>query len=172
VTVLVVMGVSGCGKSTVGRLLAERLGWDFGEGDELHPPENIAKMASGEPLTDEDRQPWLRRVAAWIDEHVDTHRPGVITCSALKRRYRDVLRSGHTDDGSIVFVHLEGTKEQIAARLGARHGHYMPPTLLDSQLTDLEPPGKDEDAIRIDTTPSADVQAQQVIDRLGLRPIG
>src|ERR1700761_1029847 len=90
--VLVLMGVSGSGKSTVAALLAGRLGWDFEEGDDLHPPENVAKMHAGHPLNDEDRKPWLAKVAGWITEHTDAGRPGIITCSALKRRYRDVLR--------------------------------------------------------------------------------
>jgi gluconokinase len=162
-TVLVLMGVSGCGKSTVAGVLAGRLGWDFGEGDDLHPPANIDKMAAGHPLTDADRRPWLARVAAWIHEHTDAGRSGLITCSALKRAYRDVLRG---DD--VVFVYLHGTKDQIAARLAARHGHYMPAALLDSQFADLEPPGADENAIRIDITAPADVQAQQIVDTLRL----
>src|SRR5215471_12098283 len=102
--VFVIMGVSGTGKSTVGKLLAEQLCWDFAEGDAMHPPENIAKMAAGHPLTDEDRQPWLAKVKAWIDDHLRTGRPGVITCSALKHRYRDFLRG----DG-VTFVFLKGT---------------------------------------------------------------
>jgi gluconokinase len=161
--VLVVMGVAGSGKTTVGRLLAEQLGWDFGEGDDLHPAENVAKMAAGHPLTDDDRWPWLERVAEWIRDHTDAHRPGIITCSALKRSYRDVLRG----DG-VVFVYLHGTKQQIADRLAARHGHYMPASLLDSQFADLEPPGEDEHALRIDIGPSAAVQANEIVEMLGL----
>src|SRR5262249_33095272 len=143
--VVVVMGVAGSGKSTVGPLLAKRLGWEFCEGDALHPPGNVAKMAAGAPLTDEERRPWLARVRAWIDEHLAAARPGVVTCSALKRSYRDVLR-----DPGVVFVHLSGTREELAARLGARSGHFMPPSLLDSQLADLEPPAPDEQALTID----------------------
>ena len=133
--VLVLMGVSGCGKSTVAALLAGRLGWDFEEGDDLHPAANVAKMAAGHPLDDADRRPWLAAVAAWIRQHTDAGRPGIITCSALKKSYRDVLRGDR-----VMFVYLAGTREQIAARLAARHGHFMPPALLDSQFATLEPP--------------------------------
>jgi gluconokinase/shikimate kinase len=161
--VLVLMGVSGCGKSTVGGVLAGRLGWDLGEGDDLHPPENVAKMAAGHPLTDEDRWPWLERVADWIRERTDAQRPGIITCSALKRSYRDVLRGEH-----VVFVYLRGTKEQIAARLALRHGHYMPSSLLDSQFATLEEPTPDEHPLVIDIGPAARVQADEIVERLGL----
>ena len=159
--VLVVMGVAGSGKSTVGPLLAEQLGWDFGEGDELHPEANVAKMAAGKPLTDADRWPWLARVRAWIDEHVATGRPGVITCSALKRGYRDVLRDPH-----VVFVHLSGTREQLADRLANRADHFMPVSLLESQLADLESPGPDEQALTVDITASPLQQVVQVRDTL------
>ena len=161
--VVVVMGVSGCGKSTVAALLAARLGWDLAEGDELHSPANVAKMASGRPLTDDDRLPWLRSVAAWIQEHLAAGRPGVITCSALKRRYRDLLR-----DERVAFVLLDGSTEQLAVRLAARHGHYMPPQLLDSQLADLERPGEDERAIVVGLAPPPAEQAGEIARRLGL----
>jgi gluconokinase len=161
--VLVLMGVSGCGKSTVGGVLAGQLGWDLGEGDDLHPAANLEKMASGHPLTDDDRWPWLALVRAWIDERVAAGHPGVITCSALKRSYRDVLRSEH-----VVFVHLTGTRAQLLARLAARQGHFMPAALLDSQLADLEPPGPDEQAIRIDIGPNPSVQARTIVDKLAL----
>ncbi len=157
------MGVAGCGKSTVGRVLADRLGWDFGEGDDLHPAANVAKMAAGRPLTDGDRRPWLALVRGWIDEHVAAGQPGVLTCSALKRAYRDVLRDPH-----VVFVHLSGGRAQLAARLAARRGHYMPVALLDSQLADLEPPGPDEQALTVDiAAPPAD-QAARIVAVLGL----
>lgn len=161
--ILVLMGVTGSGKSTVGGMLAGRLGWDLAEGDDLHPPENVAKMAAGHPLTDADRLPWLRRIRAWIDEHALAEQPGVITCSALKRSYRDVLRDRH-----VVFVHLTGTREQVAARLATRHGHFMPASLLDSQFADLEPPGPDEQAITVDIGHSPAVQAATVLDLLAL----
>lgn len=146
--VIVVMGVSGSGKSTVGRGLAERLGVDYAEADEFHPPENIAKMSSGTPLTDDDRWPWLGAIATWIGEHPQG---GVVTCSALKRKYRDVLRRG----GDVFFLHLDGSRELIAARLAERKGHFMPPALLDSQIADLEALNPDEPGtvLSIDATP-------------------
>jgi gluconokinase len=145
VRILVVMGVSGSGKTTVARLLADRLGWDLGEGDDLHPAVNVAKMAAGQPLSDDDRWPWLDLVAAWIDDHRARSRPGVITCSALRRRYRDVLRRP-----DVLFVLLNGDRELLAGRLAARTGHFMPVALLDSQLATLEVPGPDENAVVID----------------------
>jgi carbohydrate kinase (thermoresistant glucokinase family) len=122
-------------------------------------------MAAGHPLTDDDRWPWLDLVANWIREHTDAGRPGIITCSALRRSYRDVLRGDH-----VVFVYLHGTREQIAARLALRHGHYMPAALLDSQFAALEPPGDDEQVLRIDIGPAPDVQADEIVQRLGLVP--
>jgi carbohydrate kinase (thermoresistant glucokinase family) len=159
------MGVAGSGKSTVGGLVAGRLGWDIGEGDDLHPAENVAKMASGHPLTDDDRWPWLARVAAWIDQHIAAGRPGVITCSALKHSYRDVLRRP-----SVTFVWLDGPRELLAARLASRHGHFMPPTLLDSQFATLEPPREDERVLRISIEEPPSVQADEIVEKLGLIP--
>jgi gluconokinase len=162
---LVFMGVSGCGKSTVAAILAGRLGWPFEEGDALHPQSNVEKMAAGHPLTDEDRALWLEKVARWVEERLDAGENGVITCSALKRSYRDVInRRG----SGIVFVYLAGSKETIAARLATRHGHFMPLNLLDSQFADLEEPAPDEPAIRVDIGPSPDVIAQSILDKLGL----
>lgn len=165
--VLVVMGVSGSGKSTVAGLLAGRLGWDLEEGDDLHPPANVAKMAAGHPLTDEDRRPWLAKVAAWIREHTDAGRPGVITCSALRRAYRDPLRGEH-----VVFVHLRGTREEIARRLAGRRGHFMPAGLLDSQFAILDEPGADERALTVDISATASAQAERIITALGLSEPG
>ena len=162
-TVLVLMGVSGSGKSTVAALLARRLSWDLEEGDDLHPAANVAKMASGEPLTDADRWPWLDRVAGWIRRELDTGRSGIITCSALKRSYRDRLRAP-----GVTFVYLNGTHDLIAQRLAERRGHYMPGALLDSQFADLEPPGPDEDCLWVDIGPPAASQADQVIEALHL----
>jgi gluconokinase/shikimate kinase len=159
------MGVSGCGKSTVGALLAGRLGWDFEEGDDLHPTANVEKMAAGHPLDDEDRKPWLATIGAWIREHTDAGRPGVITCSALKKSYRDVLRGDH-----VTFVYLAGTHDQIARRLAARHGHFMPASLLDSQFATLEPPTPDENSITVDISESSSVEADEIIDRLHQHP--
>jgi gluconokinase len=161
--VLVLMGVSGCGKSTVAGVLAGRLGWDLGEGDDLHPKANVEKMASGHPLTDEDRRPWLERVADWIRERTDAARPGIITCSALKRSYRDVLRGEH-----VVFVYMAGTQEEIGARLAARHGHFMPSTLLDSQFATLEPPEADERSLTVGTAAPARDEAAEIVQLLGL----
>jgi gluconokinase len=159
------MGVAGSGKSTVGRTLADRLGWDLGEGDALHPAANIAKMAAGHPLSDADRAPWLAAVREWIDERVRAGRPGVITCSALKRSYRDVLRDEH-----VVFVHLAATREQLLPRLVTRTGHFMPATLLDSQFADLEAPDGDEQAITVDATWPPEQIVSSVIDIV--RPAG
>lgn len=158
------MGVSGSGKSTVARLLAERLDWPLLEGDEMHPPANIAKMAAGHRLTDADRGPWLARIRAWIDGQIARGEPAVVTCSALKRAYRDVLR-----DPRVVFVHLTGTPELLRARLVARRDHFMPAGLLDSQLADLEPPGPDEQAISLDVG-AADppALAEQILAALAL----
>ena len=161
--VLVIMGVSGSGKSTVAGILAGRLGWDLAEGDDLHPAENVAKMAAGQPLTDEDRAPWLGAIRSWILEHTRAGVPGIITCSALKRRYRDVLR-----EQNVVFVHLAGPTDLIGRRLTARRGHYMPPSLLDSQEATLEPPGADERAITIDAGNAPAEEAAEIIRRLGL----
>jgi gluconokinase len=166
--VLVVMGVAGTGKSTVAGLLTGRLGWELAEGDDLHPPANVAKMASGQPLTDEDRWPWLDKVAAWIKDRVRSGKPGVVTCSALKRRYRDRLRGP-----GVVFVHLAGDKELIAARMAARLNHFMPTGLLDSQFEALEPIEPDENAVVLtlsaDKTPQE--EADEIIRRLGLRAV-
>lgn len=165
--VLVLMGVSGCGKSTVAALLAGELGWPFEEGDSLHPQANVDKMAAGHPLDDDDRWPWLEKVAEWVEECLDSGRSGVITCSALKRSYRDVIdRRGH----GVEFVYLAGSKELIAARLAARRGHFMPPELLDSQFAALEEPTPDEPSIRVDVGPSAPVIADEIRHMLRLDP--
>lgn len=137
-TVVVVMGVAGSGKTTVGQALAAELGVEYAEADAFHPGTNIRKMSSGVPLTDADREPWLHTIAAWIREHQRTG--GVVSSSALKRRYRDILRTG----GNVWFLHLAGPKEVLAERMRARQGHFMPVSLLDSQYTDLEPLGPDE----------------------------
>ena len=137
-TVIVVMGVAGSGKTTVGAELAERLGVAYAEADVFHPGANIAKMSSGIPLDDDDRRPWLHAIAAWISEHQETG--GVVSSSALKRSYRDVLRSG----GDVWFLHLTGPRDVLAERMRGRSGHFMPVSLLDSQLADLEPLETDE----------------------------
>jgi carbohydrate kinase (thermoresistant glucokinase family) len=145
VSAVVVMGVSGAGKSTVARRLAEELGWDFAEGDDLHPPENVAKMAAGHPLTDADRLPWLAQIAAWIDGEIAAGRHGVITCSALKHAYRDLLRRPE-----VLFVYLSVPRTELERRVHGRRGHYMPASLLDSQLAALEPPAADESALTLE----------------------
>lgn len=138
------MGVSGVGKTTVGERLAERLGWEFTEGDLLHPPENVAKMKSGEPLTDADRAPWLAAVAEAIDGWRRRGENGVITCSALRRSYRRQIIGERSD---VRLVYLKGSRDLITERLANRRGHFMPPSLLDSQFATLEPPGPDEKPI-------------------------
>ncbi|SNR72629.1 gluconate kinase, SKI family [Blastococcus mobilis] len=140
-TSIVVMGVSGSGKSTVAAGLVERLGWEFAEGDDFHPPANVEKMRSGRPLDDDDRWPWLRILAAWIGEHERAGTPVVVTCSALKRSYRDLLRDGHP---SVWFAHVTADAELLRKRVEQRTGHYMPSSLLESQLATLEPLQPDE----------------------------
>lgn len=140
---IVVMGVSGCGKSTVGCQLAKRLGIEYKDGDELHPKENIDKMRSGTPLTDADREPWLGLVGQWLSERDD----GVIACSALKRSYRDIIRKKAPDT---FFVHLHGTYKVHLKRVQRREGHFMPTSLLDSQFDTLEPLADDEPSVLID----------------------
>src|SRR3954452_5399929 len=143
-TTIVVMGVSGAGKSTVAAELVARLGWAFAEGDEFHPPENVEKMRAGIPLDDEDRWPWLRRLAEWIGGHEAAGTSSVVTCSALKRAYRDVLCDGHP---SVWFAHVTADPALIRDRLEHRSGHYMPASLLDSQLALLEPLSADEPGV-------------------------
>ena len=163
--VLVLMGASGSGKTTVARILADRLGWPFEEGDTLHPQSNIEKMSAGHPLTDADRKRWLASVADWVDGRLDSGESGLITCSALKRRYRDVInRRG----SGVVFVFLTGARKTIADRLAARAGHFMPSSLLDTQLADLEDPGPDEPHVRVDIGPSPGVIATSILQELGL----
>lgn len=138
------MGVSGSGKSTVGVALAARLGVPFEDGDDLHPPENVAKMARGEPLDDADRLPWLGRVGGWLAAHPDG---GVVACSALRRSYRDQIREHRPDTD---FLHLHGSAELLARRQAGRSGHFMPPSLLPTQLTTLEPLDPDESGVVVD----------------------
>jgi carbohydrate kinase (thermoresistant glucokinase family) len=145
--VLVVMGVSGSGKTTVGKLLAERLGWHYQEGDALHPPENVAKMSAGTSLSDADRTPWLRRIAARIEDWRSRGESGVVTCSALKRAYRDIIIGDRPDVG---LVHLKGSRELIGQRMAARKGHFMPTALLDNQFATLQEPAPEERAIVVD----------------------
>jgi len=160
------MGVSGCGKTTVAALLAEQLHWPVEEGDALHPQANVDKMHAGHPLTDADRAPWLDKVADWVDARLDAGENGVITCSALKRAYRDVIaRRG----AQVVFVYLAGSRATIAARLSARQGHFMPSSLLDSQFATLEEPAPDEPAVRVEIGPEPEAIAHTIEQVLGLR---
>lgn len=161
--VLVIMGVSGSGKSTVAELVAARLGWDFQEGDALHPEANVDKMSQGVPLDDDDRWPWLEKVAEWIREHTRQGRPGVITCSALKKSYRDVLRGP-----DVVFVHLVSAPAVLGARMTHRPGHFMPTSLLDSQLATLEPLADDERRLVVDAGRAPEQEVDEIVDRLTL----
>jgi gluconokinase len=162
-TSIVVMGVSGSGKSTIAAGLVERLGWDFAEGDEFHPAENVAKMHAGTPLTDDDRWPWLRRLAEWIGEHESAGRCCVVTCSALKRSYRDLLCDGHP---SIWYVHVIADPKLIRDRMEHRTGHFMPVSLLDSQLALLEPLAADEPGVGISGAGSPDAVLADVLAAL------
>jgi carbohydrate kinase (thermoresistant glucokinase family) len=161
--ILVVMGVSGAGKTTVGERVAKDLGWPFIDGDALHPKANIDKMRGGIPLTDADRAPWLAAIGAWMDGQAKAGQPGVIACSALKRAYRDTLRAGRPQ---VRIVYLRGSQDEIAARLAHRTGHFWPPKLLASQFADLEPPSADENAIVVDIAETPEAVAKAVIDQL------
>ena len=154
---LVVMGVSGSGKSTIAERLAARLGWRCEDGDKYHPAANVAKMSAGHPLTDEDRWPWLQAIADEIDRTCKQSERAVIACSALKRAYRDVLVHGRSD---VRIVFLNGTQELIAGRLAARKGHFMPPDLLASQFRTLERPGASERPITV----SIDASVERIVD--------
>ncbi|MFD6176340.1 MULTISPECIES: gluconokinase [unclassified Isoptericola] len=162
---LVVMGVAGSGKTTVAALLADRLGLELAEADDFHPAANVAKMHAGHPLTDEDRAPWLLAIRDWLDGHSGGGRHAVVTCSALKRAYRDVLRTAHSP---VRFVHLDGPRELLAERLAARKGHFMPPSLLDSQLETLEPLDPDEDGFTVGIGPAPEEIVDEIVARLGL----
>lgn len=157
------MGVSGSGKSEIGRRLAKRLGITYVEGDEFHSPANITKMAAGTPLDDQDRHEWLLALQSIISRAARQSEGMVLTCSALKRRYRDLLRIG---DPALVFVHLHGDPVLIAARMKQRSGHFMPEALLESQLRDLEPLGADESAVHVDIAAEPDEIVDQIIQHI------
>ena len=164
---LVVMGVSGSGKSTIADKLAERLGWTFEDGDRFHPPSNVAKMSAGHPLTDEDRWPWLQAIADEIDRVCKAGERAVIACSALKRVYRDILVHERSD---VRIIYLKGTQELIASRLAMRRGHFMPPGLLASQFKTLEPPGTDEHPVTVSIDASVETIVDDIVARLKLTP--
>lgn len=160
---IVVMGVSGSGKTTVGSLLAHDLGWHFYDADDFHSAQNVAKMRAGIPLTDEDREDWLNALASLISDHLERSQPGVLACSALKQRYRDTLR---VDPLRVKFVYLKGSEALIADRMHARAGHFMPPGLLASQLAALEEPA---DALTVEIQRTPEEIVDLIIDRLNLR---
>ena len=160
--VIIVMGVTGSGKTTVGQRLAESLGWQFNDADDFHPPANKTKMHAGIPLTDEDRWPWLRAIRAVIEEALAANAGAVVTCSALKRAYRDVLSGGLPN---VHYVHLTGDPDVLSARLAGRRGHFMNPALLDSQIATLEAPAE---AIDVDVALTPDQQIAVVRQALGL----
>ena len=162
---LIVMGVSGSGKSTIADRLAESLGWDFEDGDKFHPASNVAKMSAGHPLTAEDRWPWLQAIADEIDRVCKAGQHAVIACSALKRAYRDILVHGRND---VCIVFLDGSQQLIADRLAARKGHFMPPGLLASQFKTLEPPERNENPIIVSIDASVDAIVDDITRRLGL----
>ena len=164
-TTLVLMGVAGSGKSSVMAALAARLGWPALEGDALHPPANLAKMAAGVALNDADRAPWLAAIGQWIDEREAERRSSVVTCSALRRAYRDTLRAGRP---SVWFVHLAASREVLASRMTHRDGHFMPASLLDSQLATLEPLGADEPGSTIEAIAPPDELADRLVAALRL----
>jgi gluconokinase len=160
---LVVMGVSGVGKTSVAGALVACTGWAFLEGDDLHPEANRAKMAAGHPLDDDDRWPWLRRIADWIGTRETEGEGCVVSCSALRRAYRDLLRDGHP---SVRFLHLEATQAVLAERVAHRHHEYMPPSLLRSQLDTLEPLEPDEPGVRVPTHGDPDAVAARALAAL------
>jgi gluconokinase len=164
---LVVMGVSGSGKSTIAESLAERLAWTFEDGDRFHPASNVAKMSEGQPLTDEDRWPWLTAIAGEIDRLCAAGEQAVIACSALKRAYRDILVHGRSD---VRIVYLDGTEDLIESRLARRKGHFMPLGLLASQFKTLEPPGESENPVTVSIDASIDAIVDDIVRQLGLTP--
>jgi gluconokinase len=165
VTTLVLIGVAGSGKSSVMAALQRRLGWPALEGDSVHPASNVRKMAAGTPLTDADREPWLRAIAGWIGKRERERVSSLVTCSALRRAYRDLLRSSHP---SVWFVHLVAPQPVLEARMEQRKGHFMPASLLASQLATLEPLGRDEPGSTIDATGSVDAAAEVILERMRL----
>jgi carbohydrate kinase (thermoresistant glucokinase family) len=165
-SVLIIMGVSGCGKTTIAELLSRELGWEYRDGDEFHPKSNVEKMHSGTPLTDEDRWPWLKAIAAWIDQRRQAGEHAIVTCSALKRSYREILAGARTDVG---LIYLKGDEELIAQRLSKRHHHFMPKALLHSQFQALQEPGPDEHPITVSIEPAPEEIAAAILEKLRRR---
>lgn len=164
---LIVMGVSGSGKSTIGEKLAERLGWPYEDGDRFHPASNVAKMRAGHPLTDEDRWPWLKAIADEIDRICQAGGHAVIACSALKRAYRDLLMHGRSD---VRIIFLKGTQVLIGERLAMRKGHFMPAGLLESQFLTLEPPAPSEHPVTVSIDGSVETIVDDILRQLELNP--
>lgn len=160
---VVLMGVCGCGKTSVAAVLQDRWGWDFAEADEFHPQANVDKMHSGTPLTDEDRWPWLERIRQWMTNHETQGKSTIVTCSALKHSYREVLRRGV---GRVIFVHLDGDRHLLERRLAARTDHFMPASLLDSQYATLEQLQDDELGFRVDIAGTPVQIATDIEERL------
>ena len=167
ISAIIVMGVSGSGKSTIAAALAEHIGFDCQDGDAYHPASNVAKMQGGIPLTDDDRWPWLKAIADDIDRRATASHPFVVSCSALKRAYRDVLVHGRPD---VRLVYLKGTRDLIAERLTLRKGHFMPPSLLDSQFATIEEPMPDENVVVVDIDAPVERIVTAIADRLQISP--
>jgi gluconokinase len=161
--ILVIMGVSGSGKSTIAEGLRRKLGWQYQEGDGLHPSSNVAKMSAGTPLTDEDRLPWLGKIAERIDQWRAQGISGIVTCSALKRSYRDIIAGGRPD---VLIVYPKGSQELIAGRMAKRKGHFMPASLLESQFRILEEPSPDENAMTVDIDQPPDAIVAEIVRRV------